>query len=48
MKYIPTHHRRERKVSGNCCSNYYLKNMKTQTTNKDQATNNQKVKVSRK
>ena len=30
------------------CSNYCLKNMKTKTTNKDQQTNNQKVKNNRK
>ena len=30
------------------CSNYCLKNMKTKTTNKDQPTNNQKVKNNRK
>ena len=30
------------------CSNYFLKNMKTKTTNKDQPTNNQKVKNNRK
>ena len=30
------------------CSNYCLKNMKAKTTNKDQPTNNQKVKNNRK